>query len=112
MVCSLFYASQPLARLRAIADGYIWLFRGTPLLVQVLFFFYLFPYLHLANPLRAIDIFSQIGFTHGTGPIFLDSFLAAVLAFSLNEGAYMAEIVRAGIDAIDAGNLRPPNRSA
>lgn len=91
--------------LRAIADGYIWLFRGTPLLVQVLFFFYLFPYLHLANVLRSVDMFSQIGFTHGTGPIFLDSFLAAILAFSLNEGAYMAEIVRAGIDAIDTGQL-------
>lgn len=91
--------------LRVIADGYIWFFRGTPLLVQLLFFFYLFPYLHLANPLRSIDIFSQIGFTHGTGPIFLDSFFAAILAFSLNEGAYMSEIVRAGIDAIDAGQL-------
>jgi polar amino acid transport system permease protein len=91
--------------LRVIADGYIWLLRGTPLLVQVYVFYYLFPYLHLANSLRAIDIFSQIGFTHGTGPIFLDSFLAALLALSLNEGAYMAEIVRAGIDAIDSGQL-------
>jgi polar amino acid transport system permease protein len=91
--------------LRVIADSYIWLFRGTPLLVQVLFFYFLFPYLHLANVLRSVDFFSQIGFTHGTGPIFLDSFLAAILAFSLNEGAYMAEIVRAGIDAIDTGQL-------
>src|SRR6185312_4453807 len=40
--------------LRAIADGYIWLLRGTPLLVQVFFFYYLFPYLHIANSLRAI----------------------------------------------------------
>lgn len=91
--------------LRVVADGYIWFFRGTPLLVQVLFFYYLFPYLHLANALRTVDFFTQLGFTHGTGPIFLDSFLAAVFAFSLNEGAYMSEIVRAGIESIDTGQL-------
>ncbi|HEU5349230.1 MAG TPA: amino acid ABC transporter permease [Ktedonobacterales bacterium] len=88
-----------------IANGYIWFFRGTPLIVQVLVFYTLLPYLRLANPLRAIDFFGQIGFTHGTGQVFLDSFLAGLLAFSLNEGAYMAEIVRAGIDAIDVGQL-------
>ncbi len=91
--------------LRIIADGYIWVLRGTPLLVQVFFFYYLFPYLRIANSLRSIDIFSQIGFTHGTGPIFLDSFLAALLALSLNEGAYMSEIVRAGIDSVDTGQI-------
>jgi polar amino acid transport system permease protein len=91
--------------LRVFADGYIWILRGTPLLVQVFFFYYLFPYLRLANSLRSIDFFSQIGFTHGTGPIFLDSFLAALLALSLNEGAYMAEIARAGIDSVDTGQL-------
>ena len=91
--------------LRIIADAYIWFFRGTPLAVQILAFYTLFPYLHLSRPLRAIDPFSAIGFTHGPGPIFLDSFLAAILALSLNEGAYMAEIVRAGIDAIDVGQL-------
>lgn len=90
---------------RIFADGYIWFFRGTPLVVQILAFYNLFPYLHLSRPLRAVDPFSAIGFTHGPGPVFLDSFLAAVLALSLNEGAYMAEIVRAGIDAIDVGQL-------
>lgn len=90
---------------RLIAGGYVWFFRGTPLVVQVLFFFLLFPYLQLVRPLRSVDIFTQLGFTHGVGPIFLDSFLAAILAFSLNEGAYMAEIVRAGIDAVDTGQL-------
>lgn len=91
--------------LRVIADGYVWLFRGTPLVVQLLVLYTLPQYIGLANPLRATDIFSQIGFTHGTGPVFLDSFLAAVVGFSLNEGAYMAEIVRAGIDSIDTGQL-------
>jgi len=91
--------------LRAISGIYVWFFRGTPLLVQILFVFYLIPYLGLVRPLRSFDLFSMIGFTHGVGPIFLDSFLAALLALSLNEGAYMREIVRAGIGAIDAGQL-------
>lgn len=90
---------------RIISAGYIWLFRGTPLLVQVYVFFYLFPYLGLVRPLRSLEIFSQLGFTHGVGPIFVDSFLAALLALSLNEGAYMSEIVRAGISAIDVGQI-------
>lgn len=90
---------------RGISAVYVWFFRGTPLLVQIYMFFQLIPYLNLARPLRAIDLFSAIGFTHGIGPIFLDSFVAALLALSLNEGAYMSEIVRAGIDAIDAGQL-------
>ena len=91
--------------LRGISAIYVWFFRGTPLLVQVLFIFFLFPYLGWVRPLRNFDLFSQIGFTHGVGPIFLDSFLAALIAFSLNEGAYMSEIGRAGIDAIDTGQL-------
>ncbi len=91
--------------LRGISAIYVWFFRGTPLLVQILFVFYLFPYLGLVRPLRSFDLFSLIGFTHGVGPIFLDSFLAALLALSLNEGAYMREIVRAGIGAIDTGQL-------
>lgn len=91
--------------LRGISGIYVWFFRGTPLLVQILFVFYLFPYLRLARPLRAFDLFSMLGFTHGVGPIFLDSFIAGLLALSLNEGAYMREIVRAGIGAIDAGQL-------
>src|SRR5579885_2925722 len=91
--------------LRGIAGVYILFFRGTPLLVQVLMFSFLFPYLNLARPLRNVDLFNHLGFTHGFGPIFLDLFIAAILAFSLNEGAYMSEIVRAGIDAIDTGQL-------
>jgi polar amino acid transport system permease protein len=88
-----------------ISAVYVWFFRGTPLIVQILFVYYLFPYLHIANPLRAIEFFTQIGFTHGVGPVFLDSFLAGLVALSLNEGAYMTEIVRAGIDAIDVGQF-------
>lgn len=67
--------------LNAISAIYIWLFRGTPLLVQLIVF--------------ATGLY-EIG-------IKLDLFQAALLALSLNEGAYMAEIVRAGIQSIDTG---------
>lgn len=90
---------------RGFSAVYIWLFRGTPLLVQVYVFYFLFPYLRLTHFLNDSDILTKIGFTHGIGTLFLDAFLAALLAFSLNEGAYMAEIVRAGIDAIDVGQI-------
>lgn len=92
------------AVVRTFAGFYIWFFRGTPLLVQLVMISLLFPLLRLTTPLRSIDPFSAIGFTHFT-TIFLDLFLAAILGFSLNEGAYMAEIVRAGIDSVDAGQL-------
>ena len=84
-----------------IAEVYIWLFRGTPQLVQILFLYTALPYFNLANPLRAIDPFTPIGF-YG---VFMDSIVAALIALSLNEGAYMSEIVRAGIDSIDPGQM-------
>ena len=67
----------------SIAGFYIWLFRGTPLLVQLIVF--------------ATGLY-EIG-------IHLDLLTAALLALSLNEGAYMAEIVRAGIQSIDPGQM-------
>jgi polar amino acid transport system permease protein len=69
--------------LNAIASFYIWLFRGTPLLVQLIVF--------------ATGLY-EIG-------IHLDLLPAALLALSINEGAYMAEIVRAGIQSIDPGQM-------
>ena len=87
---------------RWLAERYIWLFRGTPLLVQVLFLNALLPYIGLSRPLASIKIFQALGFALPTP---FDSFLAGLAALALNEGAYMAEIVRAGIDAIDVGQL-------
>ncbi|MGI8589212.1 MAG: amino acid ABC transporter permease [Chloroflexia bacterium] len=69
--------------LSGIAGFYIWLFRGTPLLVQLVIF--------------ATGLY-QIG-------IKLDLLAAALLALSINEGAYMAEIVRAGIESIEPGQM-------
>ncbi|HEY7974802.1 MAG TPA: amino acid ABC transporter permease [Ktedonobacterales bacterium] len=84
-----------------VAEVYIWFFRGTPLLVQILFVYLAMPYLSLARPLRNADIFSVFGFSG----VYTDSFVAGFLALALNEGAYMAEIVRAGIDSIDPGQM-------
>jgi polar amino acid transport system permease protein len=86
---------------RGIGEIYIWIFRGTPLLVQLLFLFNLFPLLGLARPLNSNPLFSDLGFQYVT----LSAFLSAFIAFSLNEGAYMSEIVRAGIDSIDPGQM-------
>lgn len=89
------------APVRWFAEVYIWFFRGTPLLVQVLFTYLLFQYIGVARPLRAADILSSLGFVQ----VLTDAFIAGLVALSLNEGAYMAEIVRAGIDSIDAGQM-------
>lgn len=99
---ALYFFRRSTARgLRWLAVLYIWFFRGTPLVVQILIFYSVIPYLHLVQPLRSIQLFEALGFQN----VFMDSFVAAVAALSLNEGAYMAEIVRAGIDSIDPGQL-------
>src|SRR5258708_6783601 len=90
-----------LAPLRWLANTYIWFFRGTPLLLQILLFYTIIPYLGLLGPLSSLNFFPALGFTR----VPMDSFVAALVALSLNEGAYMAEIVRAGIDDIDVGQL-------
>ena len=80
--------------LRAVSAGYIWLFRGTPVLVQLLFWF------------NIQALYPDIGIPFGP-KLDLNSFItpmvAAVFGLGLNEAAYMAEITRAGIAAIDAG---------
>jgi polar amino acid transport system permease protein len=88
--------------IRWFADGYVWVFRGTPALVQILAFSTVFLYLGISQRMRTVEISQPLGFVY---EIFLDSFLAVVLALSLNEGAYMAEIMRAGIDSIDVGQI-------
>lgn len=79
---------------------YIWFFRGTPVLVQLTFWYvgisYLYPHLALGVPFGA----SLWTFSSTT---VVTSFVAGALGLSLNEGAYMSEIVRAGIIAVDEG---------
>jgi polar amino acid transport system permease protein len=78
---------------------YIWFFRGTPVLVQLFFWefvSYLYPKLTLGVPFGP-------AFFHFSANSVITSFSAAVIALGLNEGAYMAEIVRAGLLSVDEG---------
>ena len=87
---------------------YIWLFRGTPVYVQLLFWYtvsYLFPVISLGIPFGP-------SFLHLSANTLITPLVAAVLGLGLNEGAYYAEIVRAGILSVDHGNSRQRNRSA
>ncbi|KAA9153480.1 amino acid ABC transporter permease [Amycolatopsis acidicola] len=69
------------APLRWLVDGYVWLFRGTPVLLQLIFVFNVLPLWGL-------------NFT---------PFTCAVIALTLNEIAYMAEIMRGGLLGVDRG---------
>jgi polar amino acid transport system permease protein len=78
---------------------YIWFFRGTPVLVQIFFWF------NLNLVLHSIDL--GIPFTplwlHLNTNTLIPPFMAALLGLGLNEAAYMAEIVRAGIISVEHG---------
>lgn len=79
---------------------YIWFFRGTPVLVQLTFWYvgisYLYPHLALGVPFGTALVTLN-------STTLVTSFIAGALGLSLNEGAYMSEIVRAGIIAVDEG---------
>jgi polar amino acid transport system permease protein len=67
--------------IRGVIAGYLWLFRGTPVLLQLVFAFNVLPVFHMVLP----------------------AYACAVLALGLNEGAYMTEIMRSGIRAVGPG---------
>lgn len=69
--------------LRQLARFYIWIIRGTPLLVQLFIIFYGLP---------------NVG-------IVIDAFPTAVLVFSVNEGAYCAETMRAALESVPSGQI-------
>ncbi|HXO07324.1 MAG TPA: amino acid ABC transporter permease [Solirubrobacteraceae bacterium] len=82
---------------------YIWFFRGTPLLVQVLFWY------NIASLFNVISLgvpFGGPALIHESANSLITPFVAALLALGLNEGAYMAEIVRAGIISVDEGQVQ------
>lgn len=85
--------------IRGVAGAYVWLFRGTPILVQLLFWFY------VATVLPQISLGIPFGPDFATWKTndLIVPFTAAILGFGLNEAAYMAEIVRAGIGSVDKG---------
>jgi polar amino acid transport system permease protein len=80
------------------AGLYVWFFRGTPLLLQILFWY-------AALPLYAPDDFGWWIFQYHHDWLLLTPFQAALIALAFNEGAYMAEIVRAGIQSIEKGQM-------
>jgi His/Glu/Gln/Arg/opine family amino acid ABC transporter permease subunit len=82
-------AGSAVSRRRGLAFFYLWLFRGTPVLFQIIFVYNVLP---------------------GFGLRF-SAFTCAVLALSLNEGAYMAEILRSGLQAVKAASAPPAWRS-
>ena len=85
--------------LRTISWFYIWVFRGTPMLVQIIFWY------NIAVILPRIGIgipYTHWGWSTSTNAVFSAS-IAAIVALGLNETAYMSEIVRAGIQVVDYG---------
>jgi polar amino acid transport system permease protein len=82
-----------------VAWLYVWFFRGTPVLVQIIFWSYLaalYPYLSLGIPFGHEFVFFD---TNKLIPLFA----GATLGLGLNEAAYMSEIARAGILSVDEG---------
>jgi polar amino acid transport system permease protein len=78
---------------RVLAGGYVWIVRGTPLLVQLVIVY---------NGLAATNIYRFQDIT--VGAFSLQGVIqAAILTLALNETAYMSEIIRAALDAIDTG---------
>lgn len=85
--------------LSAVAAGYIWLFRGTPQIAQLLFWNFLaalYPRLSLGVP------FGPEFVSFDTNQL-INQFTACLLGLGLNEAAYMAEIVRGGLQSVDHG---------
>ena len=83
--------------LRFFSGIYVWVFRGTPVVVQIFFVFYV-PSLFLG-----FDPFPRERVILGV--TFPGAVLAGIVALAVNEGAYMSEIMRAGIRAVDPGQM-------
>ncbi len=88
--------------LSSVAWSYTWFFRGTPVYVQLLFWFNisaLYPSLTLGIP------FTTVTFLHINATALFTPATAAVVALGLNEAAYMSEIARSGLIAVDEGQI-------
>ena len=86
-----------------LSAAYVWFFRGTPVLVQLLFWYNGVPSVWkrvtIGIPFTGVTLYSARTVD------FMTPFMAAFLGLALNEGAYMAEIVRAGILSVDEGQV-------
>lgn len=94
-VCRL--SSNPL--LKAVGGGYVWIFRGTPALVQLLFWF------NFAALLPQLSVGIPFGPALVSWPTnsLITAMTAAIVGLGLHETAYMAEIVRGGLLSVDHG---------
>jgi polar amino acid transport system permease protein len=89
LILSLFLALGKMSKnviVNKFCSGYVFFFRGTPLLMQLFFIYYALP---MVAPILTIN----------------NRFLAAFIAYTLNSAAYCAEIIRAAIQSIDKGQF-------
>ena len=91
LVIGLFISLMGLSKtpLRFISKGYVWLIRGTPILVQVFYFYFALP-----------QLLQMMGFD-----VRFSSFTAGVITLTLNAGAYISEIFRGAIQAVNTGQM-------
>ena len=82
--------SKPLRPLRWLAAFYVWLIRGTPMLVQAMYIFFAMPQL--------LEIISGRN-------VQISVFTASLVALTLNAGAYLSEIFRGAINAVNKGQM-------
>lgn len=104
LILSVFLALGKISRFKVlskICSGYIFFFRGTPLLIQLFCVYLAIPGLVEGFSWKnfALSLFPSIG----AEAVYWGAFIAAFIAFSLNSAAYCAEIVRAAIQSIDKG---------
>ncbi|GHH61896.1 polar amino acid ABC transporter permease [Kitasatospora indigofera] len=92
---------SPNPLLSGTAWVYIWVFRGTPVLVQLVFW----NFLGVLWAKLSIGIPFGPAFWSEQTNVLIPTFVAALLGLGLNEAAYMAEIVRGGIQSVDEGQL-------
>ena len=78
--------------LKWLSTAYIEFFRGTPLMVQLMFIFYGLPMIGVTFP--------EVPFIEN-----FQRFAAGIVAMSLNSAAYVAEVIRSGIQAVDSGQM-------
>jgi polar amino acid transport system permease protein len=90
--------------LRGVSWFWIWFFRGTPVYTQLVFwglFSVLIPTISLGIPFTDISFWQMS--TEQLNKLIAQGFLAAMIGLAFNESAYLAEIVRAGLEAVDPG---------
>ncbi len=80
--------------LRGVSIGYAWLFRGTPVILQLLLWF---------NLALVFPVIGVPGFFEARTVDVMTPFAAALLGLGINQGAYTSEVVRAGLISVDAG---------